>query len=201
MNKIEFMQKLKDGLAGLSPKDREEQLNFYSEMIDDRMEEGLSEEEAVAAIGSVKEIVSQIITERYYANLSVPPPKERAKLSAGVIVLLIVGSPLWISLAATAFSVIVALLASIWSVAVSIWAVFGALAGTGIGTLLGGIFYSIFIHPTTGLCMVACGLICSGLSIFAFYGCVWTTKAMAWLTKKFFVGIKNCFIRKEKKSA
>ena len=50
MNKIEFMQKLKDGLAGLSPKDREEQLNFYSEMIDDRIEEGLSEEEAVAYV-------------------------------------------------------------------------------------------------------------------------------------------------------
>ena len=200
MNKIEFMQKLKDGLAGLSPKDREEQLNFYSEMIDDRMEEGLSEEEAVAAIGSVKEIVSQIITERYYANLSAPK-KERAKLSAGVIVLLIAGAPLWFSLAVAAFSVIVSILASIWSVAASLWAVFGALAGTGIGTLLGGIFYSIFIHPTTGLCMVAGGLVCTGLSIFAFYGCIWTTKAMAWLTKKFFVGIKNCFIRKEKKSA
>ena len=200
MNKVEFMQKLKDGLAGLSPKDREEQLNFYSEMIDDRMEEGLSEEDAVAAIGSVTEIVSQIVTERYYTDLAAPK-KERAKLSAGVIVLLIVGSPLWISLAATAFSVIVALLASIWSVAVSLWAVFGALIGAGIGTLAGGIFYSIFIQPTAGLCMVACGLICSGLSIFAFYGCVWTTKAMAWLTKKFFVGIKNCFIRKEKKSA
>lgn len=200
MNKIEFMQKLKDGLAGLSPKDREEQLNFYSEMIDDRMEEGLTEEEAVAAIGSVKEIVSQIVTERYDANLSTPK-KERAKLSADVIVLLIVGSPLWFSLAVAAFSVIVSILASIWSVAASLWAVFSALAGTGIGTLLGGIFYSIFVHPAAGLCMVAGGLVCTGLSIFAFYGCIWTTKAMVWLTKLIFAGIKNCFVRKEKKSA
>ena len=200
MNKVEFMQKLKDGLAGLSPKDREEQLNFYSEMIDDRMEEGLSEEEAVAAIGSVKEIVSQIVTERYYADLSAPK-KERPRLSAGVIVLLLVGSPLWITLAAGAFSGIVSILATIWSVAVSFWAVFGALIGTGIGTLVGGILYSIFIHPAAGLCMLSGGLVCIGLSIFAFYGCIWTTKATTWLMKIIFVGIKNCFVRKEKKSA
>ena len=201
MNKAEFLQKLDAGLAGLSREDREEQLNFYSEMIDDRMEEGLSEEDAVAAVGSIKEIVSQIVTERYYANLSAPPKKERRTLPVWAIVLLIVGSPVWISLAAAPFSEIVAIYASIWSVVVSLWAVFGALVGTGIGTIVGGILYAIFINATAGLSLFAGGLVCAGLSIFLFYGCIWATKGTVLLAKLIFVGIKNCFVRKEKNSA
>lgn len=61
MIKKEFLSQLRTGLAGLPQRDIEERLSFYSEMIDDRMEEGLPEEEAVAAVGNVQDIVSQII--------------------------------------------------------------------------------------------------------------------------------------------
>ena len=56
MLKQEFLAQLRDALCGLPQRDIDERLTFYSEMIDDRMEEGLSEEEAVAAVGSVDEI-------------------------------------------------------------------------------------------------------------------------------------------------
>ena len=56
MNKSEFLQQLKKELAGIPKEDREERLNFYSEMIDDRMEEGLSEEDAVRAVGTDDEL-------------------------------------------------------------------------------------------------------------------------------------------------
>jgi uncharacterized membrane protein len=49
MGKQEFLTRLGKALSGLPREDIEERLNFYSEMIEDRMEEGLSEEEAVAA--------------------------------------------------------------------------------------------------------------------------------------------------------
>ena len=49
MGKQEFLAQLRKGLQGLPQEDIEERLTFYSEMIDDRMEEGLSEEEAVSA--------------------------------------------------------------------------------------------------------------------------------------------------------
>ena len=52
MNKQEFLSRLRKQLRGLE--DREERVTFYSEMIDDRMEDGLSEEEAVAAVGSLE---------------------------------------------------------------------------------------------------------------------------------------------------
>ena len=47
MNKVEFLEQLRRGLNGLPQEEIEERVTFYSEMIDDRIEEGFSEEEAV----------------------------------------------------------------------------------------------------------------------------------------------------------
>ena len=71
MTKLQFLFALRDKLAGLPQSDIEERLRFYSEMIEDRMEEGLSEEEAVAAVGTVDEIASQ-------ATADIPPVKKAA---------------------------------------------------------------------------------------------------------------------------
>lgn len=70
MKKQEFLSALKSGLSGLPRQDVEDRLNFYSEIIDDRMEEGLSEEEAVSAVGSVDEIVAQTVTEIPLAKIA-----------------------------------------------------------------------------------------------------------------------------------
>ncbi len=59
MNKSEFISALEQKLKGLPREDVEQSIAFYEEMIQDRMEEGLSEEEATAAIGSVEEIAAQ----------------------------------------------------------------------------------------------------------------------------------------------
>lgn len=201
MNKSEFLQQLKKELAGIPKEDREERLNFYSEMIDDRMEEGLSEEEAIRAIGSTDEIVRQTVTDRYWASLKNPPQKKNS-LPVWVIVLLCVGAPLWISLAATVFSLIITAYAVIWTVVVTLWgAAFGTLCGCGVGGLAGGILLLCYGNPLSGVLLISAGLVCGGLAIFAFYGCIWTTKGAALLSKLIFVGIKNCFVRKEKKNA
>ncbi len=42
---------LENGLKSLPQEDVKERLGFYSEIIDDRMEEGNSEQEAIASIG------------------------------------------------------------------------------------------------------------------------------------------------------
>ena len=47
MNKSEFLGELEKSLSELPEKDRSRSLDYYGEMIDDRTEEGLSEEEAV----------------------------------------------------------------------------------------------------------------------------------------------------------
>ena len=59
MNKRQFLSRLGRALKGLPEADIKERVAFYAEMIDDRVEEGMSEEEAVLAIGSVDEIWSK----------------------------------------------------------------------------------------------------------------------------------------------
>ena len=63
MTQMRFLLELHERLSVLPEEEIEERLAFYNEMIADHMEEGLSEEEAVAAIGSVDEIASQIIAD------------------------------------------------------------------------------------------------------------------------------------------
>ena len=77
MNKKEFLDILQARLAGLPQKDISRSLEFYAEMIDDRMEEGMDEQQAVSEIGSVDEVVTQILSETSLQHLL----KEKARPS------------------------------------------------------------------------------------------------------------------------
>ena len=64
MNKTQFCALLGNKLKPyLSPKEIYKTLNFFEEMIDDRIDEGLSEEEAVSQLGDINIIVDQILDE------------------------------------------------------------------------------------------------------------------------------------------
>ena len=93
MSKQEFLAQLRKGLSGLPQDDIEERLTFYGEMIEDRKEEGLSEEEAVSAVGNVDEIVEQVVAEVPLVKIAKERIKSKRRLSAGEIVLLALGSP------------------------------------------------------------------------------------------------------------
>ena len=80
MNKQEFLAKLRNLLSGLPQEEIEERLLFYSEMIDDRMEEGYSEEESVEAVGPVDDVVEQIIAETPFTRIAKERIKPKRKL-------------------------------------------------------------------------------------------------------------------------
>ena len=196
MTKIKFLLSLHDKLSGLPQDEVEERLNFYSEMIEDRMEEGLSEEDAVAAVGSVDEIAEQIVAQIPLSKMAMEKIKPKRKLRVWEIVLLVLGSPIWISLLVAALSVIVSVYAVVWAGVVALWAVFGALIGCAVGGVVGGVFFAISGSALSGLAVIGGGFVCGGLSIFLFFGCMAATKGVAWLTKNVVVAIKNCFIKK-----
>ena len=75
MLKQEFLDALKSRLAGLPQKEVEERLDFYSEMIDDKLEENISEEDAVAEMGPIEDIASQIIGDIPFSKII----KEKAR--------------------------------------------------------------------------------------------------------------------------
>ena len=197
MLKQEFLAQLRSGLAGLPQDDISERLTFYSEMIDDRMEEGLSEAEAVAAIGSVDEIVAQIVADTPFSKIAKERIKPKRQLNALEIVLLALGCPIWLSLGIAAIAVIISLYVSLWSVIISLWAVFASLAVCSLAGIAACVIFITGGNLYTGLAMLAAGIALGGLAIFMFYGCRATTKGILHLTKKFAFGIKNCFIKKE----
>lgn len=197
MNKQEFIAQLRKGLSGLPQEDIEERVAFYSEMIDDRMEEGLSEEEAVCEIGSVDTIISQIVADTPITKLVKEKIKPKKRLNACEIVLLVLGSPIWLSLLIAAVAVILSLYVSLWSVIVSLWAVFAAFIGCVLGGIAAGIGFAIGGNGLTGVAMIGAGIVCAGLSIFLFYVCKAATKGTLLLTKKMALGMKNGFVKKE----
>ena len=79
MNKNEFLSLLSDGLSGrMTAGEINEHINFYREAIDDRMEEGLSEDAAVLDMGDIESIISDIIGE------SRPAKKEKKNVKKGI---------------------------------------------------------------------------------------------------------------------
>lgn len=63
MTKSEFILSLSEALAHLPGQERSRVLEYYEEMIDDRVESGMTEEEAVAALGSIEEILKEAAPE------------------------------------------------------------------------------------------------------------------------------------------
>ncbi len=201
MRKQEFLEQLKKGLAGMPKSEIEERLTFYSEMIDDYMEEGLSEESAVAKIGSVEEVVSQVIADIPLTKLVREKIKIKRRLKDWEILLIVLGFPVWFSLLVGALSIVFSLYVALWSVVVSLWAAFGALIGSGVGVTLGSLLFLCMGNAASGFVFLGGGLVCIGLAIFSFYGCKAVTKGVLWLTKSIVVGIKRSFMKKEKYNA
>ena len=197
MGKQEFLFQLRKGLSGLPQDDIEERLHFYSEMIDDRMEDGLSEEDAVAQIGSIDEIIQQITTEIPLSKLVKERIKPKRRMNAWEILLLVLGFPIWFSLLISAAAVVFSLYVSLWSVIISLWAVFVSVAACAFASVVAAVVFFIRGHIFTGISMISAVFLCVGISIFLFHGCKAASKGTVFLTKKIALGIKNCFVKKE----
>ena len=194
MSKQAFLAQLQERLCGLPQEDIAERLSFYSEMIDDRIEDGLSEEEAVSAIGSIDEITEQILSETPITKLVKEKVRSNGKMKAWNIILLVLGFPLWFPLLVAAFAVLLSLYISLWAIVISLWAADLAIAVSAVAGIIGGIVYLCMGQATTGLLLISAGLVLAGLSIPLFYGCLYATKGTAILAKKIVLGIKKLFV-------
>ena len=209
MTKSQLIDKLKKELSGLPGDEVESRIAFYSEMIEDRMEEGLSEEDAVSAIGNINEIVAQIKAE-YSTDCEIVPKKTEEqshknsnnnKTKVWTTILIILGSPIWLSLGIAAFAVLISVYSAIWAIAGSLWAVPTSLAGVSVGGLILGI--AGICHGTTlyGITLIGAALVTSGLTIFAGFGCFHLTRLAVFLSKVIVKGVIRLFTRKENRNA
>ena len=171
MNKREFIEKLRQLLSGLPEADAEERLSFYGEMIDDRVEEGLSEEEAVKEIGSAESVADQILADTPLKAIIKEGIKPRRPRGVGTTLLIVLGFPVWLPLLAALFAVLLSLYAALWALVVSLWAVELSLAASAVYGLAAGAVAFFSGDFGNAVMMVGMALVCAGLSIVFFYGC------------------------------
>lgn len=189
MRKDEFLKELERKISGLPKEDIKERLEFYSEMIDDRMEEGLSEEDAVKEIGSVDDVVSDIANDTPLFKLVKEKAKPKRKMKGFEILLLILGFPLWFPLLITGFVLTFVGYVLIWVLVIVVYAVELALiVSAAIGVVM--IFVTHF-----NLFYIAVTLVAIGAAILLFPLCKLVTIATVKLTKKIALSIKKKFVR------
>lgn len=146
MTKIEYLNLLRDALSKVTNNYLDNRIDYYSEMIDDRIEEGMSEEEAVASMESIESIVEATKLEKPLPTLVAEKVKEKneelkkSDNKALIIVLLILASPVWLPIACVVAALGIALLACAFSVVITIFAVLIGIIAMGIGCLISPFF-------------------------------------------------------------
>ena len=198
MTKQVFLDELQARLSGLPQQDVEERLGFYGEMIDDRMEEGVPEDAAVAELGSVEEVVEQILDGYPLSKLVKERVKPGRGLRAWEIALLILGAPLWLPLLIAAFAVLLSIYLVIWSVGFSLWAVCGSAALSSISAVVIAVMYAAQGRLPAGGVMLGAGLFAAGCFIRTLFGSIAATRGIVTKKKKLFSGFKSRLIGKER---
>jgi len=197
MTKQEFLDRLKAGLSGLPEADIEEQLRFYSEIIDDRMEDGLSEEESVRQTGNPDEIASKIISETPISRLVKEKVKNRQPMGALAIILLVLGFPLWFPLLITFFSVAFGIFVTIFAILFSLWVTDFAMALSSPGLFVGAIVYFAHANVTQGFLSLGASFAMAGISVLMFFGCKALSRFTIRLLKGSALGIRKLILGRE----
>ena len=196
MTKSEFLSTLQNALSGIPKSELDERLNFYNEMIDDRIEEGIPEEEAIAEIGTIEEIAEQIIADTPLLLIAKEKVKPKRQLTAWEIILIVVGAPLWLSLLVSIFVAILSIYVSAWAAIISLWVVFGSLIICSAGSFITGLVSAYNGNTPSGVVMISACLVCAGVAIFFYFGCKASTKGLMFFIKKLFFFIKNALCKK-----
>lgn len=196
MNKQQFITELQKQLCGLPLSDINQTLQYYSEMIDDRIEDGLSEQEAVASIGDPQKIAKEILMDIPLPKLVKQKIKSSRRMSALELVLLILGSPVWLSLIIAAIAVVLSVYVVLWSVIISLYAVSFSLAACGVAGVFAFAVFGVTGNMISGVFVVGCALVCAGTAILIFMASNLITKGLLRLSRKIWCGIKSCFKRK-----
>lgn len=180
MTRDEFLGRLGELLACLPAEQVEETKAFYAEAIADRMEDGMSEEEAVAAMGTPGEVAEATLDDLPAVPRAIARTRRRS--TALLWVLAIVGSPVWAPLLVAFAAVALSVYVCIWVLAFCVWVIAVALGAVGAaaGATVG--------HVPYVLAMLGCGL--------AFIGAALLVGAGAWAASKQIARLSALWARK-----
>ena len=186
VNKMQFLRAVREKTVHLPPSEVNHLLEYYNEMIDEAVEEGLSEEEAVDRLGTWEEICAQIEEfrtsepqqiEAIKEELAKEPqnpipdkkPKKHVSLPMWAVVLLILTSPIWgaivLSLGIAVFAVVASLVVIGGALVISLFAVVLSLAIIGVVGIPAAFVLLVTSSIAPFLLTLGGGLVCVGLAI------------------------------------
>lgn len=187
MKKLEFINELGAQLHSMPTEEVRPLLDYYMEIVADRMEEGMTEEEAVASLGPIPELAEKILAEQPQpepkpepistpAPIPEPVPQKKRRWSASSIALAIVLSPLWL-----------ALLCILISVEIAVWVTLASLVVSSGAMILGGIAGSILslipmfdpVSAAARIFVSGCCLVCAGVGCLLLPLSVWLIRLFA----------------------
>lgn len=152
MNKQEFLAALARELEPLPREERERTLTYYGELIDDRLEDGQDEGEVIQSLGDPKAVAEELLGEEEQ------PLAPNRGLRVWLVVLLVLGFPLWGSLLVTAALVLLCVFVCLY---IPVFTLGGLALGFLAGAVL-GVAGTPFLIADTGL---AAGLFQLGLAV------------------------------------
>ena len=190
MTKQEFLQGLETRLRQENIANVDSVLDFYDEMISDRMEEGMSEEDAVAKNEDIESIVNSMNLEKSMPNLikdTIAKKHDNAKKnnkSASWTVLLVIGAPIWIPLALAYMAVVFSFIVCIFSLLLAYFAIALSFSVSSILYFIGA--FTVFIGNVTFagcVFMIGTSLLLGGISVFMWIGAKSVTRQILDFTK------------------
>lgn len=201
MNKQQFIDALTSRLAYLPLAETEKFIDFYIEAIDDRVEDGMSEEEAVAAMGSIDSVAHAIEAEIPLSTIV----RERVKSSrarsegdgggsAWWIVLAILGSPIWLTVACVLGALVITVFAVALVLVVTAFAVLVVFAVTAVFMLVYSVSRLFAAGLSAALMCLGMALLLAGAGAALLWPCVMLAKLMVKLPLRFWHWIKGLFI-------
>ena len=199
MNRAEYLDEIKSKLLGLSESDIDKALEFYKEALDDRMEDGLSEEQAINAVGTADEVADQILMDTPLPKLVSATVKPKRAMRGWEIVLLILGAPLWIPLVITVFALALTVVCVIFSLIIAVVAIVFAFIVGGLAALIAGLVGFIAGDGIVALAKFGAALIMIGAGALLFLPCKSLVLWLIELCGRFFKWIKKQFVRRKNK--
>jgi len=196
MNKENYLESIRKKLSGLPQSDIDHWIEYYSEMIDDRLEDNMTEAEAIEAIGTPEEVSEQILLETPFPKLIKAKVTPSRSLNAWEIVLLVLGAPLWISLLIAAFAVVLSVYITIWAVVITLYAADFTIAVGALAGILASVVLIVTGQFAPALVFLGAGVLCFGISALLLPLFNLVTRGAVRLGALILRGIKRIFISK-----
>ena len=202
MSREEYLNGLREKLSQNKIPGIDAMIEFYDEAIADRIEDGMSEEEAVGSMEEADSIVKSALLDKPITTLMADSVRKKHKEAneSGhgtlFVVLTVVCFPIWFPLLVAFLAIIFSLYVAMWAVVVSIYAVELSFAIGSVAALLASLTFIMGQIPfPTALALLGCACLLAGLAILMWKPIVAITKWMISLIKAVFRSIKSVFVK------